>query len=61
MWSGNLRHDSGPIGSCHRGTPDPVKIDLAEAVRVSIDFKNGRPWLLIDPDSDLRHVPDAAL
>jgi hypothetical protein len=30
--------------------PEPVKVDWSEAVRVSVDFKNGRPWLLLDPD-----------
>ncbi len=30
--------------------PEPVKIDWSEAVRVSVDFKNRRPWLLLDPD-----------
>ena len=30
--------------------PEPSKIDWAEAVRVSIDLRNGQAWLLIDPD-----------
>jgi hypothetical protein len=30
--------------------PEPVKVDWSEAVRVSIDFQNGRAWLLLDPD-----------
>jgi hypothetical protein len=28
----------------------PVKVDWAEAVQVSIDFKDGRAWLVLDPD-----------
>jgi len=28
----------------------PVKVDWAEAVRMSVDFTNGRAWLLLDPD-----------
>lgn len=30
--------------------PHPEKVTWAEAVRVSIDFKNGQLWLLLDPD-----------
>lgn len=32
------------------GHPHAEKVTWAEAVRVSIDFKNGQPWLLLDPD-----------
>jgi len=30
--------------------PRPEKVTWAEAVRVSIDFKDGQLWLLLDPD-----------
>jgi SIR2-like domain len=30
--------------------PQPEKVAWAEAVRVSIDMKNGQTWLLLDPD-----------
>lgn len=32
------------------GHPHAEKVTWAEAVRMSIDFKNGQPWLLLDPD-----------
>jgi hypothetical protein len=32
------------------GHPHAEKVTWAEAVRVSIDFKNGQLWLLLDPD-----------
>jgi hypothetical protein len=32
------------------GHPQAEKVTWAEAVRVSIDFKNGQLWLLLDPD-----------
>ena len=30
--------------------PEPERVSWAEAVRLSLDFKNGQLWLLIDPD-----------
>jgi hypothetical protein len=53
-----LSHVLGPIFGTIPGLlapvteqhPEPVKVDWAEAVRVSVDFKNGHPWLLLDPD-----------
>lgn len=45
--SGTIPGILAPVTEQH---PEPVKVDWAEAVQVSIDFKNGRPWLLLDPD-----------
>jgi hypothetical protein len=30
--------------------PEPAKVAWAEAIRVSIDMRNGHAWLLLDPD-----------
>jgi hypothetical protein len=45
--SGTIPGLLAPVTEQH---PEPMKVDWAEAVRVSIDFKNDRPWLLLDPD-----------
>jgi len=45
--SGTIPGLFAPVTEQH---PQPVKVDWAEAVQVSIDFKNGRAWLLLDPD-----------
>ena len=45
--SGTIPGLLAPVTEEH---PEPMKVDWAEAVRVSIDFKNGHSWLLLDPD-----------
>ena len=45
--SGMIAGLFAPVTEDH---PQPEKVTWAEAVRVSIDFKNGQLWLLLDPD-----------
>lgn len=47
MTSGNVAGLLAPVTADH---PHPEKVTWAEAVRVSLDFKNGQFWLLLDPD-----------
>jgi len=46
--------ESGPISGLFspitNDHPNPEKVSWAEAVRVSIELKDGKPWLLLDPD-----------
>jgi hypothetical protein len=45
--SGTIAGLSAPVTEDH---PHADRVSWAEAVRVSIDVKNGQTWLLIDPD-----------
>jgi len=45
--SGTVPSIFAPVTEDH---PVPEKVTWAEAVRLSIDFKDGRPWLLLEPD-----------
>ncbi|MCC6490527.1 MAG: SIR2 family protein [Candidatus Hydrogenedentes bacterium] len=44
---GNIDGLFTPVDELH---PHPGRIAFAEAVRVSIEVKNGRTWMLLDPD-----------
>jgi hypothetical protein len=41
---------AGMFTSVNEFHPDPEQIHWSEAVRISIEFVDGLPWLLIDPD-----------
>jgi hypothetical protein len=45
--SGTIQGILAPLTEDH---PIPEKVTWAEAVRVSIDFKDGHLWLLLEPD-----------
>src|SRR5581483_2562883 len=47
MISGTVPGLIAPLTDDH---PNPEKVTWAEAVRVSIDAKNGQRWLLLAPD-----------
>jgi len=45
--SGTIAGLFAPVTEDH---PHPEKVDWAEAVRASVDYKDGKLWLLLDPD-----------
>jgi hypothetical protein len=45
--SGTVPGILAPVSEIH---PVPAKVGWAEAVRISIDFKDGHLWLLLEPD-----------